>query len=311
LLNSTASSTGACAGGESQETQIPKNATLIFIHIAKAGGSTLNKIARRQYRRGEFFSVYNWERQQELLRTMPSREVRSIRILFGHMEFGWHSLLPQKTVYSTMLREPVSRVISDYYYINQVKSNTLHAVVHGSGMSVEEYLRKRLNLDAANGQTFQLAGAWAARKDARLNDDHLLKVAKRNLDNYFRVFGIQERFDESLLAMKRFFGWGRVYYFKVNVTHLKGEVQTMPDRALRAIREYNELDIELYDYARRRFDDDIRRYGASFRRELSAFRLANRTYGRFIAPLLDRSLYSLEDFGVSGASSVIRAIRSM
>ena len=61
----------------------------------------------------------------------------------------------------------------------------------------------------------------------------------------------------------------------------------MPDRMIRAIREFNQLDIDLYDYARRRFEDLVQNENAAFKTEVARFRLANRMYGKLVSPLLD------------------------
>jgi len=46
-----------------------------------------------------------------------------------------------------------------------------------------------------------------------------------------------------------------------------------------AVEECNELDLELYRYAKKLFEEQIRRCGYSFAMELGAFRLVNRAYG--------------------------------
>ena len=44
----------------------------------------------------------------------------------------------------------------------------------------------------------------------------------------------------------------------------------------RADQERNEFDLELYEHARRLFEDAVARQGPSFQREVAAFRMLNR-----------------------------------
>ncbi|MEA3290828.1 MAG: hypothetical protein U9Q71_00725, partial [Pseudomonadota bacterium] len=49
------------------------------------------------------------------------------------------------------------------------------------------------------------------------------------------------------------------------------------------VREINQFDLRLYRAARDKLDTEINRQPASFRREMAAFRLLNRTYGKAAA----------------------------
>jgi hypothetical protein len=240
---------------------------------------------------------------------MPLEKIRKIGLLEGHIEFGWHTLFPQKTVYITMLREPIDRVVSQYYYIREDSSHRLHNAVRGGAMDIEEYLRKRLNVYAINGQTYWLSGGSYSDGQSSQPEDALQK-AKENIEGYFPAIGIQERFDESLILLKRVFRWRWVYYSRRKVTASRPKVEAMPDRIIRAIREFNQLDIDLYDYARRRFEDLVQNENAAFKAEVARFRLANRTYGKFISPLLASDPHEMMRDANSVVRSMIRIPRS-
>ena len=44
----------------------------------------------------------------------------------GHMLFGLHAILPQPATYITVVREPVDRVISSFYFMRNYKLHPLY-----------------------------------------------------------------------------------------------------------------------------------------------------------------------------------------
>ncbi|NEO03330.1 MAG: sulfotransferase family protein, partial [Moorea sp. SIO3I7] len=90
--------------------------SLIFLHIPKTAGTTLHYIINRQYKSEYIFEVNCRESRNELIR-MSEVQKSKIKVIRGHMEFGWHEFIAQPCTYITMLRDPVERVISFYFYI--------------------------------------------------------------------------------------------------------------------------------------------------------------------------------------------------
>jgi hypothetical protein len=104
----------------------------------------------------------------------------------------------------------------------------------------------------------------------------MLKTAKSNLRDHFAVVGLTERFDETLLLLKRELGWRRHSYMRHNVTARRPKKRALSEAALNSILGANQLDIELYQYAKGLFEERVRQQGPSFNRELNRFRSVNR-----------------------------------
>ena len=105
-------------------------------------------------------------------------------------------------------------------------------------------------------------------------------MTKRNLAKYFSAVGVTEEFDRSLMLMKRILGWRTPFYTKQNVNQHRPRKENVPLETLRVIQAYNELDIELYSYARELFRKQVCLQGNSFDLETQIFRKLNATYGR-------------------------------
>jgi hypothetical protein len=266
--------------------------TIIFLHIPKAAGSTLQRIIEEEYSSPAIFKIDGSCIQQSIddFKQLPESQRASIAALMGHMGFGLHQFLPQPATYITLLRDPVERVISDYYYVLRSPNHYRHYEVTAKNMSLKEYVVSGISTETNNCQTRRLSGAeqevlqkpfvsaGIAFGECPVN---ILKLAKENLRQWFAVVGLVERFDKTLILLRRAFGWRVPLYVKKNVTKDRPSKADISRAALSAIEEYNQLDIELYRYARGLFQDTINQQAGAFKWELCAFKLLNKVYGRY------------------------------
>src|SRR5262245_16845682 len=93
--------------------------TLIFLHIPKPAGTTVHHVLERQFAADEVYSLAgdSWASYRRDFQRLTLPERKKIRVIKGHMEFGLHELLPQPATYVTVLRHPVDRIMSYYYYV--------------------------------------------------------------------------------------------------------------------------------------------------------------------------------------------------
>lgn len=253
-----------------------KQPTVIFLHIPKAAGSTLHTIFNRQYKLANVFTI-DEERSIEDLKQLSAMQRAEIEVLKGHMYFGLHRLLPQPSTYITVLRDPVERVISHYYYILRNPSNELYKQVASTDMSLKDFVLSGLSLEIDNGQTRLLSSTGAVVPYQQCSLE-VLESAKQNVKEYFSTIGFVERFDETLILLRRAFNWKMPLYTKANVTQNRPLKIGIPKSTLDVIEAYNQLDIQLYQFAQERFEEQVYQQGFPFKRDLSTLRLINRVY---------------------------------
>lgn len=230
---------------------------VIFLHIPKAAGSTLRAIIRRQYSDSQIHvvsSVPDLQQSISQFRNLPQSERAEIRCLMGHGTYGLHNELSGSTEYLTMFRRPVSRVISNYYYVRRSPEHRLYEEVTKDEMSLHEYVSSGVNAVLDNQMVRHVTGMKAG--DGK-PDAETLQQAISNLDEQFGVVGLVERFDESLLLMKRRYGWSDVSYRKHNVTSSRPRKEDLPANLIQEIEERNHLDNELYQYAARDLNREL------------------------------------------------------
>lgn len=237
--------------------------TVIFLHLPKTAGTTLHNIINRQYPRQAIHSFGpDAVAAVAAFRAMPEAERANIRLLKGHMPFGLHTYLPQPAAYFTMLRDPVDRVISEYYFARRNPAHYLHWLIVEQNLSLVEALEAQVHVMLNDAQTRLLSGVWGEVPFGEMTAEHL-EQAKRNLA-HCTIVGLTERFDESLLLLQRAFGWQDIRYRRANVTPERPPKESFEPAALQIIRQAQPLDLELYDYARQLFNEQKKKYGLSF-----------------------------------------------
>jgi hypothetical protein len=249
---------------------------VIFLHIVKTAGTTIHRIIERNYQPEEMYWIGTDFRTFDHFTSMSDEGRAQIRVLRGHMVFGMHEHLPGTFTYFTLLRDPVERAISYYYFIRRTPEHHCHDLIVSNGMSLKEFVESGADILIVNGQTRVLAGGkWHDECT-----EEAVEAAKKNLREYFAVVGLVERFDETLYLLKRVFGWRGLYYTRQNVGTNRPEIDELTPATLDAVVRANQLDVQLYQYAAQLFEEQIRQQNALFSLEVRLFRLVNRCWGR-------------------------------
>ncbi len=238
---------------------------LVFLHIPKTAGTTLNRIIEWQYNPLSIFTLdpYRFRATVERFKTLSEARRRRFQVVRGHLYYGLHEFLPQGATYITMLREPVARFLSSYYFILRRPLHPLHRKLTREHLGVEDYLR--LIPHRHNLQCRLIAGV----ENNTIGDESLLDLAKENLTKSFGVVGICEKFEESLMLIAKTFSWEIPYYENRKVSKNRSPVDP---NAIAMIREYNRLDLELYDFGKNLFDENLRQQQEAVKAGLATLR---------------------------------------
>jgi hypothetical protein len=254
-----------------------KSETILFLHLAKTAGTTLNQALGREY--SDILSLYIPKESKDLFEDFKNRlKTQTAALIRGHFEFGWHHFLTRPFTYFTIMREPIERVISEYHYILSKPGHPMHEQVGKHGAGLPKFVK---DLHTPNLQTKKISGiSFAANSGItggeNIDGHNMLEIAKENLAGHFAVVGLTERFDETLILLKREFGWAWPYYIRDNITPKKTARRDIPASTIKIIEENNLLDIELYEYAVKLFEKKVRSQGKTFAAEVEMFRKLNK-----------------------------------
>jgi sulfotransferase famil protein len=219
---------------------------IFFLHVPRAGGTTLRDVITRRYVKERVLthddssSTRGWE---EKVRRAP----RDVALVAGHLPsdapMPRHDP-PLRRV--TFLREPVARVISDYAWARQSPSSHI-ARDYCTMYTLREAIERRCYRNFDNLQVRLFSGAleepWGQLTKEHLHD------AVRALAT-FDFVGLTERMDRQMRDLEDAFPeWSGIgiELERKGISSRLGEVDA---GTLAAVRDANLLDAMLYRWAR-------------------------------------------------------------
>jgi hypothetical protein len=239
----------------------------VFLHVPKTAGSSLRTVLSRHY--GARHVLYldlgagDPRPMPEIAAAVRERMAgREVRLFTGHQFLGLHQALREPCHYFTLLRDPVERALSEYFYAFTYPHHAQRDAIVSGALSPIDYL------------TAQGRGDTQARQIAGRTTRPVLEAALANLAGAVLVAGIAEEFDRSLLLMARRLGWAPPLYVARNVTRLTPDQAALRDRARAEAAAHRDLfatDIALHDAARAKFQADVAAEGPAFEAAFAAF----------------------------------------
>lgn len=219
---------------ETPASKIGNQLELLSFHIPKSAGTSFRNMLRDVYgkdavlrfdtplRGGGKFRV---EQQPFTGRVLPNR----VRVLHGH--FSWRHVsnileLPPDIPKITWLRDPVERVVSNYFYLSKRLREILDE--EGRGVNILSKMERSLTEYAQAG----------------INQNRMSKFLEGLDLEDFRFVGIVEQMEEDLERLGRRMDWSVKEAYQHNTTGKRKRKITPEERAV--IEACNVEDITLY-----------------------------------------------------------------
>lgn len=229
---------------------------LVYNHIPKTAGITLNGTLARQYR-DIYYHHHPFGNTEKYHRLKFQKKFKSsdMCVITGHIFYDYSRLKSWdfgKFTFFTMLREPIGRLISYYYYIYY-------------------NLPFMVSYNARKGKVLSFR-EWCANG----NDNHFIRYilskwggvitlqdyyeAKQKLETDYLTVGIMEKYEESLYLLYKHLKWNKLpyYHYASGVkTKLPEDMEKHSVDDIEFVTKLNKFDIELYNHFQRKLDDEL------------------------------------------------------
>jgi hypothetical protein len=235
----------------------------VFLHVMKTGGTTFRAILVSIYGDGfhictdsALAPVENALAQYECVE-LHLRNVAGKGWVHHHSELAaarrW-DLLEGRDVF-IMFRDPVDQILSHYFSMQRLRAQIeprMKAIGVAFPETIEDFLDHRAHF---NNQTAfvlgrqQQEGSLVSRRDL----DEAIAV----LDRLKAHVGLTERFADSLEIFQSVTGRQIPQYRSHNRTTGRPPLDAISPAVRQRIAEQSELDLELFEYAQRRFSEDL------------------------------------------------------
>ena len=244
---------------------------LYFLHIAKTGGRSFEDLLKSNFPKEHTVRIDVPNGYPE---NIPSNVFHDYRLYLGHLGYYFLSLFPEdkKPFWITMLRDPVERVISYYYFFRNVKpvdknhTSYQHQVLANT-LSLLEFVKSDATASLVNNYQFNnlvdsemiYYNTTGVKHKRSRSPVELVTLVKDRLQNECMFFGITEQYDKSIALLCYTFNWDLPTQplTKLNVTPDKPSNSELMPEVIEAIRSKVDLDIEIYDFARELFKKRI------------------------------------------------------
>jgi hypothetical protein len=221
---------------------------ILFLHIPKSAGSTVHHFLNMQFGSEKVCSI-NWHENPDALRNyedLTPAAKHQLRAVSGHFQFGLHEHLGRPSTYITMLRDPVDRVVSFYYFALANPDVFIHSTA--AKMSLDEFVKCNAIFQLDNFQVRLLAGKLNAPVGTLTSID--VEQAKNNLHNHFSVVGVQDDVDAFLASVSQRFKIPNIRVPSQNRTRNRPSLERVASSTKETIKAQNALDQEIYEFVK-------------------------------------------------------------
>ena len=233
---------------------------ILFVHIPRTGGTTLNVLLQKEY--PDLFSVKSWQQvigYQKWYEEIWGKPIDILKkdCVIGHLDFYWINLLRNNLPIGnsltydviSLVRDPVDRLISHYNYWSSTEQRYKELV---RNMTFAEFITRRdlFNRPLDNDQTRIFSGLSRSVENV---DDEILRKAKDNLQKV-KLVGLTERYDESIHRFAKIYGWRSTQYpWRNRSREIRCCREDLSTSMIMDIYKSQKYDVQLYEFIVRKY----------------------------------------------------------
>lgn len=226
---------------------------LVFTHIQKTAGNSVIAYLRSCVTAERVVRIHEFEMSsREKISEALAEKFGLYDVVAGHIPFCRRvdKLIDRPTFNISIMREPVDRVVSLYFYL-KANASWLDQGKHivDQKITLEQFANSDAYFDnhmvrmMCDLEPISVAKACCTRE--------MLEQAKVNLINHFLLVGLTESAPDYINMLSSLFCWSRDDMPRENVNEKRSPLSSAPASALQALGEVNSYDVELYAFAKK------------------------------------------------------------
>lgn len=246
-----------------ESLQIRPRDPLVFLHIPKTAGTNVRDFLDGQYSLASICRADSW------IDVGDVDNLKDYSLIRGHFSFSMVSVLPSTFRSFTVLRHPLDRMLSSLRHMQRDPGfHSLHQ--RAKGRTISDILRDPVIMDqqrdvqartlcasVSPGAIAQYVKERKGRNEridlgALESTPVTLDLAKERLEQ-IDFIGIFEDLDNSIRSLSHAMKYHppRALGYRNHAPDGLSEHTTMSTADIEILREYNKIDLQLYNYARR------------------------------------------------------------
>ena len=222
---------------------------VLFDHIPKcAGNAVINNLLRFYHEHETYnFDGVHFRESVKAFLNLPKEEQSKYNLIYGHSANLLIDAVKADTKILTILRDPIDRVISHYYYIKTYKGHFLHDTLINDHITLEDYCAINLSNDLQNEYVVHFSGLSV--DEVRVNPKRALELAEKNILSKYDLIGFQSNLKDFFLSFSKMMNLPsqKISDKPVNKTSKRQKVSELNEETLSGIKKFNQLDIQFYD----------------------------------------------------------------
>jgi hypothetical protein len=220
---------------------------IVYDHLPKCAGSTLNAYLDAQYPKRKIFSIdgMNPTESVRLFKSMTKKSRHEYCLVKGHLANELFEYVDPACLKVTVLRNPVDRIISHFFYAKRTQKHYLYSRINSTNMCLEDYADSNLSDELKNWYTTHFSGLTV--DEVEKNPAASIEKAAEILLERYNVIGFLEDFPLFVgeLRDRARFGMGFINN-QINATKNRPSIDSVSQAAIEKIELANSLDIALY-----------------------------------------------------------------
>ena len=219
---------------------------LLFEHIPKCGGTSVKEYLKSHYSNRKVFEIDGMDVDRSLneFRAMSQQERFSFHLVLGHGAHKLRELFLPQVNRLTILRDPVDRIVSHYFFARQSPGHYLHGEIVKRDMTLAQYATSDLSPELRNNYVRRFIGVRA--EEAEKTPRETIASVIDLLQTDYSVVGILEDLEDGMRRLADVCNFHSTFrsHERMNVTDTRPNV--VDAETLRLIAEVNFLDVEIY-----------------------------------------------------------------